>query len=145
MKSFFYLLVLMFACNDLHAQRFVSFNINRKTERLQVKTNTAGKDFIMISLESWEQVAFATRYSFLGSRMVYKRKLHVEIADKTNGLCNRGIGLGCSMFDCAGRDCAKQLVNGTMRLSCVSTMRVRDTVMLIFNNKVDWDDLNSTR
>ena len=139
MKLFICFTILIKAGPAAFAQHPISFNMNGF--EIVCKTDLKHQNVMLMPTSVWEQAVGRTQYSVKNLGLFQKRKLHIEIADKTTGLCNRGIGLGCTMIECNGRGCDKWLVNSKMRLCCVTIQRLRTTVRLVCNSSIDWTSL----
>lgn len=139
MNILIWIAVLINAISTASSQPPLSFKINGSD--IVCKADSMEHCVTMIPESVWEQAVGSTQFSVNNLRLFQKRKLHIEIADKSTGLCNRGIGLGCTMLECNGVGCRKWFVNSNMRLCCVTAQRLRDTVKLVFNSTVNWRSL----
>lgn len=141
------ILLLICCSSSLVAQN--NFTVNRKnTNRTyQIISTAAGLDQLSMTCSQWDDFVAGTKYCsrFLaGSTGI---RLCMEIADKYQGHCNKGIGFGCSIFDDSGAGKEKGItVNHTNRLASVMLYKQSDDrITLFFLNRIDWQSLQQNR
>ncbi|MBS1744035.1 MAG: hypothetical protein JST81_13460 [Bacteroidetes bacterium] len=144
MKIYFPVLVfiLMMPADARTQVQPVAFTVN--SNRFVIEKTRDGKDMIRIAVQQWDSIAAFTKYRSPGLSSAGKR-FCVEIADKRNGMCRRGIGFGCSMYDCL--DTPGNLYNrvdNNNRVCAVLVSRIGSTVQVIFLDKVDWGSLEES-
>ncbi len=107
------------------------------------KTND-GRDMIMMSIACWDEMMAGTKFCSGNLPASTERKFCIEIADKKYGLCKKGIGFGCSVFDCDTGPCPlANLVNNENRICEVAVRKIKGSVKIIFIDNVDWLSLQN--
>ena len=107
------------------------------------KTND-GRDMILLSIACWDEMMAGTKYCSVNLPTSTERKFCMEIADKTHGLCKKGIGFGCSIFDCDTGPCLlPNRVNNENRICEVAVRKIKGSVKIIFIDNVDWISLQN--
>lgn len=109
------------------------------------KTND-GRDMILLSIASWDEMMAGTKYCSGNLPASTEKKFCMEIADKKYGLCKKGIGFGCSVFDCVTGPCPlPNRVNNENRICEVAVRKIKGSVKIIFIDNVDWLSLQSNK
>lgn len=130
---------------SVHAQQDIQFSLQTDAGIFTVSKNSDNKDFLLMSIATWNKIVAGTKY--ISSELPDNKSLFfcMEIANSKNGFCNKGIGFGCSVFDCANyRKTTVQQVNSHNRLCVVEVTKMSgNSVRLVFNDNVDWDSLNT--
>jgi hypothetical protein len=133
-----YLIVLLFSAK---AQNTWPTSIQTEKGVMKISKTNNGKDMIRMSIASWDEMVAGTKYIayYLSSK---GKILCMEIADKQTGLCKKGIGFGCSIFDCPHvPDPLPNKVNDENRICAVSVKKIKGVVQIIFIDHVDWKSL----
>ncbi len=128
-----------------HAQQDVQFSLNTDAGIFTVSKTPGCKDFLLMSIKTWNQMVAGTKY--ISSKLPDGKSLFlcIEIAERKNGFCNKGIGFGCSILDCPNyRKQTVQQVNNHNRFCVIAVTRDSgNSIRVVFNDDVDWDSLNA--
>ena len=137
-----------FGCMLFHsltslAQNDLQMSIQSGNKIITVSKTVEENDMISFSVAYWDALMTGTKYmcEHLAAKKDYPA--WIEIADEKEGLCKGGIGFSCSISD---RPLTKHwrpsIVNHNNRLCAVTITKKTDgSVRIIFNDKVDWEDL----
>lgn len=130
---------------SVYAQQDLQFSLQTDAGIFTISKNSENKDFLSMPLATWNKIVAGTKYVL--SELPDNRSLFlcVEIADCKNGFCNKGIGFGCSIFDCSDdrRKVVEQVNNHNRFCVVVVTKISGSSVRLVFNDNVDWNSLNA--
>ncbi len=109
-----------------------------------ISKNAAGNDMIMMDISLWDQMVCGTKYCSENLSNLSSVNICIQIADKRNLQCNRGIGFRCGIFDCKRRIPLK--VNNRNRICSVALQMVGcKKLKLIFLDDVDWESLQNDK
>ena len=145
MKKFLLVAVFIVLSFSAIAQNDVQISILTEEGIVTVSKNEEGKDMISVTTGYWNEIAAGTKY-ISGSLPFYPgRHFCFEIANKKQGICKKGIGFSCGIFECpAGFHRFPVIVNNENRLCSVTVCRSPGgTVKIIFNDKMDWQSLGN--
>lgn len=104
-----------------------------------------GKDMIRLSISLWDDMVKGTKYNSRNLVLFKEKMFFIEIANKKQWHCNKGIGFRCGIFDRpANLKNIPATVNHANRI-CTATIQKQDscTVRIIFLDNIDWDSLQN--
>lgn len=148
MKKKLVIILLLVCCSSsLVAQKKFTVNQKNKNRTYRIISTAAGLDQLSMTCSQWDDFVAGTKYIsryLAGSAGI---RLCMEIADKYQGHCNKGIGFGCSIFDDNRNGTENSiLVNHTNRLASVVVFkRPDDRITLFFLNRINWQSLQQNR
>lgn len=144
-EVFIFILGFMLIHSVAYAQQDKQFSLQTDIGIFTVSQTSGDKDFLLMNVVTWNKIVAGTKY--ITSNLTDDKSIFlcVEIADSKNGFCNKGVGFGCSVFDCPDdRRKAVLQVNKHNRFCVVEVTKISgNSVRLVFNDNVDWDSLNT--
>ena len=143
-KIFLYLLYFAIISVSANAQQDTQISIQTEEGIMTVSKTADGKDMIIISIACWDEMVVGTKYSAYNLSGLKGKKFCIQITDKKHGHCRKGIGFGCSIFDCPSvPDPLPNRVDNENRICAITVRKIKGAVKIIFDDKVDWQSLQS--
>lgn len=137
LATFYMKVITLIAQNDV--QRLIQTDHGIYT----VRKNEQGLEFIIFTTNDWDEITTGTKY--VSEKLPQRKGIHVciEIANKAQGLCKKGIGFNCSIYDCTGKNATRRLTNNRNRICPVLVRKKNHSIVeMIFKNPVDWKSLD---
>jgi hypothetical protein len=145
-KEFLYFIYLLIISFNTNAQADNQISIQAEEGILTVSKTTGGKDIIIMSIACWDKMVAGTKYCSWNLSGVANKKICIQITDKKHGHCRKGIGFGCSIFDCPDvPDELPNKVDNENRICAITVKKIKGAVKIIFDDKVDWQSLQNIR
>ena len=146
-RFFLYLLsftiIISFSAN---AQEDTQISIRTEEGIITVSKTGDGKDMIILSIACWNEMVAGTKYSANNLSAVKAKQFCIQITDKKHGHCRKGIGFGCSIFDCPSvPDPLPNRVDNENRICAITVKKIKGAVKIIFDDKVDWKSLQNIK
>ena len=97
---------------------------------------------VLFFTKDWDALMFNTKFISDSLPIYSSRKIYIEIADKKNGLCNKGIGFGCSIFEYTAPYNRRVFnVDQENRLCVAILSKTKTGITLELLSKVNWNSL----
>lgn len=111
---------------------------------MTVSKTVNGHDMISLDIKTWDQWMTGTKYMAEYFNNNKEKICCIEIADKYNGACRSGIGFQCGIYDCpASSNASFNKVNNQNRICTVMIKRINHSVIIVFIDEVDWENLQT--
>lgn len=109
---------------------------------ITVSKTPDNKDRILISTRLWNEMVAGTKYTAAYLYASKSKMFCIEIASRREGNCRKGIGFGCSIYDCPySPDPLPNRVDDENRICAVNVKKLKGTIEIIFIDNVNWKSL----
>jgi hypothetical protein len=105
------------------------------------------KDKLLFENKEWDMILGNTKYCSRQLRAGVRRMVCMEIADRHQGACNKGIGFGCSIYDDPfPLEHHPKLVDHSSRMATACIQRInRNCISIVFLDTINWISLQYNR